>query len=377
MKKRILSLLLVVALLLLTACAKAPTWQEQYDLGLRYLSEGNYQEAVIAFAAAIEIDDRQPAAYAGLAEAYRQSGDLEKAREALQQGLAASGDARFESLLDELDQLAGQNEQDEQGEPDEPTGQSTPDGQDPAVNEETAEFAARAHYRAFDSLTAQEQEYIAYAAAAAMDGDDVSFRVLASFSVWFETPTYTLWNDYKVCIHSVESRWEDDEGQMQADWVCIELRPQNGVGYYASLELEGPLGAPAREERTVTIACPCENWQWNGDFSGTVNSLRTVDDGEITYGDVSTYETITGVMQDSVRQGTVVTEVSQYSTLPDEEGETRYRREEVYEDGVRTDYVVYEDGAVTYEWDESVRAANADNIWGIGSMLNGDEDRYW
>lgn len=30
------------------------TWQEQYDLGLRYLSEGNYEEAIIAFTAAIE-----------------------------------------------------------------------------------------------------------------------------------------------------------------------------------------------------------------------------------------------------------------------------------------------------------------------------------
>lgn len=46
------------------------TWQEQYDLGVRYLSEGNYQEAIIAFTAAIEIDAKQAPAYVGRGDAY-------------------------------------------------------------------------------------------------------------------------------------------------------------------------------------------------------------------------------------------------------------------------------------------------------------------
>ena len=47
-----------------------PTWQEQYDLGVRYLSEGNYKEAIIAFTAAIEIDPKQAPAYVGRGDAY-------------------------------------------------------------------------------------------------------------------------------------------------------------------------------------------------------------------------------------------------------------------------------------------------------------------
>jgi hypothetical protein len=47
-----------------------PTWQEQYDLGVRYLSEGNYEEAIIAFTAAIEIDPKQAAAYVGRGDVY-------------------------------------------------------------------------------------------------------------------------------------------------------------------------------------------------------------------------------------------------------------------------------------------------------------------
>ena len=51
-------LILLVVLLCLSACGQSAesTWQEQYDLGVRYLSEGNYEEAIIAFTAAIEID---------------------------------------------------------------------------------------------------------------------------------------------------------------------------------------------------------------------------------------------------------------------------------------------------------------------------------
>lgn len=48
----------------------SPTWQEQYDLGMRYLSEGNYTEAIIAFTAAIEIDPKQAEAYIGRGDAY-------------------------------------------------------------------------------------------------------------------------------------------------------------------------------------------------------------------------------------------------------------------------------------------------------------------
>lgn len=50
--------------------SQGPTWQEQYDLGVRYLSEGNYEEAIIAFTAAIEIDPKQAPAYLGRGDAH-------------------------------------------------------------------------------------------------------------------------------------------------------------------------------------------------------------------------------------------------------------------------------------------------------------------
>ena len=78
--KRICSWLLTLALVLgLCACGQSAQakWQEQYDLGVRYLSEGNYEEAIIAFTAAIDIDPKRPEGYTGRGDAYALSGDTE------------------------------------------------------------------------------------------------------------------------------------------------------------------------------------------------------------------------------------------------------------------------------------------------------------
>lgn len=76
-------------LLTLAACQKAPEaaepadeapgWQAKYDLGVRYLSEGNYQEAIIAFTAAIEIDPKRAEAFLGRGDTYEKLVDLERA----------------------------------------------------------------------------------------------------------------------------------------------------------------------------------------------------------------------------------------------------------------------------------------------------------
>ena len=102
--KKVFCLVLAAAMLLCACSAKddlavpvreamqAPSWQAQYDLGVRYLSEGNYEEAIIAFTAAIEIDPKQPDTYKQLAEAYYALGEDEKARDILRQGYEATGD---------------------------------------------------------------------------------------------------------------------------------------------------------------------------------------------------------------------------------------------------------------------------------------------
>ena len=105
--KRFLSLALCFCLILsLCACGQneaAPTWQEQYDLGIRYLSEGNYEEAIIAFTAAIKIDPKRTEGYLSLAEAYVATGDTGAAQKTLQDALALVDDpTELEAKLAEL-----------------------------------------------------------------------------------------------------------------------------------------------------------------------------------------------------------------------------------------------------------------------------------
>lgn len=66
----VLTMLLTIALF---GCKDAVDhWQEQYDLGVKYLSEGNYEEAILSFTAAIEIDPMRAHAYVGRGDSYVQ-----------------------------------------------------------------------------------------------------------------------------------------------------------------------------------------------------------------------------------------------------------------------------------------------------------------
>ncbi len=81
--KRFCSSVLVMLLCaaLLTGCGGTKAgWQEQYDLGVRYLSDGNYEEAILAFSAAISIDPKKLEAYACRAEAYAATGNYTAAQ---------------------------------------------------------------------------------------------------------------------------------------------------------------------------------------------------------------------------------------------------------------------------------------------------------
>lgn len=95
--------LLTIAVLFTTACGqKAPTWQEQYDLGVRYLEDGNYEEAIIAFTAAIEIDPNNTESYLRLADIYSELTDYENAKLVLEKGFENTEDEVIKTKLNEL-----------------------------------------------------------------------------------------------------------------------------------------------------------------------------------------------------------------------------------------------------------------------------------
>lgn len=94
----------IILICCLGACAEntETQWQEQYDLGVRYLSEGNYEEAIIAFTAAIEIDPNRAEAYLDISDCYVAIGDAYAALDILESGIVETTD---DSLQEQLAQL--------------------------------------------------------------------------------------------------------------------------------------------------------------------------------------------------------------------------------------------------------------------------------
>lgn len=108
--KRTISLLLALVLLLtLCGCGKkdrGAAWQEQYYLGVRYLSDGNYEEAIIAFTAAIEIDPKRAETYISLAETYIATDNFDEALAILQKGYDITSDEVILALLNNYQEPA-------------------------------------------------------------------------------------------------------------------------------------------------------------------------------------------------------------------------------------------------------------------------------
>lgn len=77
MRKTLSLFFTLILCLSLAACGGKSGWQEQYDLGTKYLTDGSYEEAILAFTAAIEIDPKQALAYVGRGDAYVAGIDLD------------------------------------------------------------------------------------------------------------------------------------------------------------------------------------------------------------------------------------------------------------------------------------------------------------
>ena len=333
--------------------SQGSTWQEQYDLGVRYLSEGNYQEAIIAFTAAIEIDPKQASAYVGrgdayvksgetesnlaaaltdyekaieldessaeaylgLADVYIRQGDYEKAREILAQGVDKTGSEALQEMLDGI----FVEETDANG-----------------LNAYGAKaFTLREEYVPFVELSAEGQEFISQAATATIQNDrdtllSLSETVALALPIGSENSDrtlYTVWNQHKIYV-TINTAGIDDEGVYSNYIWDIQIRPQNGVGYYAYVWRMVGIDASKNSnnwfyeysDNTTIISCFCSDWQWNGllDMQSFGDALQRMDDGALRKMQRNKY--VTGQMNESLREGafTVVEEtLDEYPDNPD------------------------------------------------------------
>ncbi len=86
---------ITISIILISACSKPieVQIQEQLDLGNKYLTEMNYEQAVIAFTKAIELDEKNVAAYEGAARAYEAMGRNDEAFSVVLEGYSSSGES--------------------------------------------------------------------------------------------------------------------------------------------------------------------------------------------------------------------------------------------------------------------------------------------
>lgn len=159
MKRAFLFFISVVFLLSVTAaCTKAErplSVEELLDLGEKYLLEQSYEQAVVQFLKAIEIEPMNPRGYTGAAEAYIGLGRTEEAVTVLQQGRERTDDNSILSMLEGLTENTAVEET------------MVPDIDDESSNELTAEQIEQIQ----ELLKALESED--YAAAAAIVAGDI------------------------------------------------------------------------------------------------------------------------------------------------------------------------------------------------------------
>lgn len=99
---------LLVAVLVVSGGNSGRRLQEQLRLGEKYLTELDYEQAIAAYRAAIEIDPKCEEAYLGLADVYVAKGEPEQAAVVLQTGYEETGSRTLQNKLEEVNVLVQQ-----------------------------------------------------------------------------------------------------------------------------------------------------------------------------------------------------------------------------------------------------------------------------
>ena len=262
-------------------------WQEQYDLGIRLLGEGKYEEAIIAFAAAIEIEPKRAAAYIALADAYVEAGEPEEAERILAdapedvdepEAVRRRQEEIQELLQAESEDLEPEEELNEYG---------------------TIVFHKREDYEPYGEMAPERQAMVDRLADIAISGEVQS---LAAEITWGEEKDsmhiYTEKEGYRIWISSYSSAgdrgWDGD--------VHVEVREENGAGYVCLLGRHDS-GDGHIHETTFQTRGSCKNWQWEGAVT-TVYTFWGEDSERGGRSDSSYVET--GTMKDGLREGDFV-----------------------------------------------------------------------
>lgn len=84
---------------------KAGLYLKKIEEGQRYLNSFEYEEAVLAFSDAVEIQDKEPEGYEGLATAYSAQEQYGKAKSVLKKGVKKTESKKLKRMISRIDKL--------------------------------------------------------------------------------------------------------------------------------------------------------------------------------------------------------------------------------------------------------------------------------
>lgn len=95
---------MLVILGLFTACGKSAEQQiaKQLELGNKYLTEADYEAAIVVFNKVITLDEKNAVGYIGLMEAYQKSGNIDEAIQYGESGLEKNDEDSLKNKLLEV-----------------------------------------------------------------------------------------------------------------------------------------------------------------------------------------------------------------------------------------------------------------------------------
>lgn len=274
MKRIGLILCIILLTISISACGESsPTWQEQYDLGVRYLSEGNYEEAIIAFTAAIEIDSKRVDAYISRGDTYVVMSDEESLMSAL---LDYESVIELDPMLvdiyikaaeiyksfDKVDQAIALLER----------GLSLTKSsilQD-ELQPLTDPFRTQ-HFKSEDDLSLDVRNLVNTILREANEKDTAAVfdTILKMYLPMLKEGNLsnlrTEIDGYKVAL------WNSRDSETSQKMGFVEVRPENGEAhYYMAMEDQGKLVS-------TEIHGECVGWNWNGTFEKRTNYYKLDD----------------------------------------------------------------------------------------------------
>lgn len=103
-------LLAILASITLLACQQTDAVQEKMNLATQYMSEGNYEQAIVMYREVLDAEPENVEAYLGIADAYEAMEDYETGLTVLEEAYEITGEESIAQEIENVEELQAQQE---------------------------------------------------------------------------------------------------------------------------------------------------------------------------------------------------------------------------------------------------------------------------